>query len=100
MPRCDRGAQRAARRACSADDAHTHNTKKPPPQGYARPQQVAAGIYTRLYARAYVIGDLHDDRHVSSVMCVVRAFKRGGGGGGSTPAHIKKPSDAHNKHAS
>jgi hypothetical protein len=33
-------------------------------QGYAAPGQLAAGIHTRLYARAYIIADAKDDRHV------------------------------------
>jgi len=31
-------------------------------QGYAAPGQLAAGIHTRLYARAYVIGDAQDEK--------------------------------------
>lgn len=34
-------------------------------QGYASPGQLAAGIHTRLYARAYIIADSTDDRPAS-----------------------------------
>ena len=38
-------------------------------QGYAAPGQLAAGIHTRLYARAYVIGDAQDKR-CSFCLCI------------------------------
>ena len=31
------------------------------PQGYASPGQLAAGIHTRLYARAYIVADDAED---------------------------------------
>ena len=40
-----------------------YQTKSVPvTQGYAAPGQLAAGIHTRLHARAYVIGDAQDKR--------------------------------------
>lgn len=36
------------------------------PQGYANPGQLAAGIHTRLYARAYIIADANDSRCISA----------------------------------
>lgn len=43
-------------------------------QGYANPGQLAAGIHTRLYARAYLIADPEDTQYVFELHALSLSF--------------------------